>query len=225
MLIVAHQFLTNDEVKTLTGLAAQGRFSDGRASSGKHLSEAKRNLQMAPTDEQAAVLNKTMLGALQRCTEFHDFAFPRHIAAIRINRYDEGMAYGTHLDSPLLGDQQDLTVRSDISFTVFLSGPDSYDGGELRMQTPFGAEEVKLFAGDAVIYATVVPHEVVEVTRGSRLAVIGWAQSFVRDPAQRQILYDLNKAREALRQSGADPASVDRLVKCFSNLMRMWTEG
>ncbi len=90
---------------------------------------------------------------------------------------------------------------------------------------PSGVEEAKLFPGDAVVYATVAPHEVVKVTRGVRVAVIGWLQSYVRDPAQRQILYDMNRARQNLRESGADRESVELLVKCYGNLMRIWLDG
>lgn len=133
MLIVIPQLLTDDEVKALAGLAETARFTDGRASAGGYLKGAKNNLQMEATREQQALLQNTMLGALQRCTEFHDFAVPRHIAAFRINRYRIGMAYGSHLDNPLIGDTE--TLRSDISMTVFLSDPASYDGGELRLET------------------------------------------------------------------------------------------
>ncbi len=152
MLIVIPQLLSDGEVKALAGLAETARFSDGRASAGGYLKGAKNNLQMEATQEQQALLQNTMLGALQRCTEFHDFAVPRHIGAFRINRYQIGMTYGSHLDNPLIGDTQ--TLRSDISMTVFLSDPASYDGGELRLETPFGVEEAKLFPGDAVVYAT-----------------------------------------------------------------------
>ncbi len=223
MLIVIPQLLTDGEVKSLAGLAETARFTDGRASAGGYLKGAKNNLQMEATQEQQALLQNTLLGALQRCTEFHDFAVPRHIAAFRINRYRVGMAYGSHLDNPLIGDTE--TLRSDLSMTVFLSDPASYDGGELRLETPFGVEEAKLFPGDAVVYATVVPHEVVEVTRGVRVAVVGWLQSYVRDPARRQILYDMNRARQRLRDTGADQEAVERLVRCYGNLMRMWLDG
>ena len=223
MLMVIPQLLTDDEVKALAGLAETARFTDGRASAGGYLKGAKNNLQMEATQEQHALLQNTMLGALQRSIPFHDFAVPRHIADFRINRYEVGMAYGSHLDNPLIGDSE--TLRSDISMTVFLSDPASYDGGELRLETPFGVEEAKLFPGDAVVYATVVPHEVVEVTRGVRVAVIGWLQSYVRDPAQRQILYDMNRARQRLRDTGADQEAVERLVRCYGNLMRMWLDG
>lgn len=188
MLIVVPQLLNEAEVRSLVELAGQGRFGDGRSSSGAYLSSAKNNLQLEPTEAQRTLLQNTMLGALQRSIEFQDFTVPRHIAAFRINRYDVGMKYARHLDNPLIGDTQ--TMRSDVSMTVFLNDPADYDGGELRMETPFGFEEAKMFPGDAVIYATVVPHEVAEVTRGARLAVIGWLQSYIRDPAQRQILYD-----------------------------------
>jgi len=223
MLLVVPQLLNAEEVRALRELAQHGRFTDGRSSSGSHLSEAKQNLQMLPSDEQMAALNKIVMGALSRCVAFHDFAIPRHTSGFRINRYDVGMAYGKHLDNPILGDMGSL--RSDISMTAFLSDPGSYDGGELRLETPYGIEDVKLPVGDAVIYATVVPHEVVRVTRGSRLAVIGWLQSHIRDPAQRQILYDMNRAREALRQTGADEDAIKLLVKTYGNLMRMWMDG
>lgn len=223
MILVVPQILNDSELRTLTDLAARSQFTDGRGSAGSYLAEAKHNLQMVASQEQTAALHQLVVPALQRCVAFHDFAIPRHLSGFRINRYDVGMEYRRHLDNPLIGDQQ--TVRSDISVTLFLSDPDSYDGGELRLETPYGVEEAKLFPGDALFYATVVPHEVVKVTRGVRLAVIGWIQSYVRDPAHRQILHDLNRARQQLRRTGADEEAVELLVKSYGNLLRMWLDG
>jgi PKHD-type hydroxylase len=132
------------------------------------------------------------------------------------------MSYGTHVDDPVMG--QGELYRSDLSVTVFLVNPDSYDGGELCIQTDFGEQQVKLTAGDAVLYPSSSIHRVAEVTRGERLVAVSWIQSLVRAPEQRALLHELNLAREALLQERPDAPETEQVNHSYINLVRMWSE-
>jgi PKHD-type hydroxylase len=115
-------------------------------------------------------------------------------------------------------------VRTDVSFTLFLAEPADYDGGELVIETSAGEEDIKLPAGHLIAYPSTTLHRVAPVTRGERLVAVGWAQSYVRDLAKREILFDLETARRSLfEQSGKTP-EFDVLAKTSANLFRMWAE-
>jgi PKHD-type hydroxylase len=114
--------------------------------------------------------------------------------------------------------------RSDISITIFLNAPDTYDGGELVINTPFGEQKVKLNAGDAVLYPSSSTHRVAEVTRGERLVAVTWLQSTVRDPAKREILYNLSQVRETMIQNAGGSKETEQLSNAYMNLMRMWSD-
>jgi PKHD-type hydroxylase len=129
------------------------------------------------------------------------------------------MAYGTHVDDALMGG-----MRTDISFTLFLSDPESYDGGELVTESHAGEQPFKLPAGSLVLYPSTTLHRVEPVTRGSRLAAVGWVRSLVRDPARRELLFDLDTARKALFDRDGKSPEFDLLSKCGANLLRMWAE-
>jgi PKHD-type hydroxylase len=133
------------------------------------------------------------------------------------------MTYGDHVDDPIMG-STGPRFRSDVSMTVFLSPTEDYDGGELVVRTSFGDRRVKLPAGDAVIYPSSSLHHVAEVTRGERLVVLTWVQSYVRDPARRELLYELNLAREHLQKEAPSAAHTGQVDRSYANLVRMWSE-
>jgi PKHD-type hydroxylase len=144
---------------------------------------------------------------------------PKALTPLLFSRYGSGKEYGTHVDNPLIDG-----VRTDVSFTLFLAPPDSYDGGELVLETLSGEEDIKLPAGHLVAYPSTTLHRVAPVTAGERLAAVGWAQSYIRDGARREVLFDLETARRRLfEQSGKTP-EFDLLAKSAANLFRMWAE-
>jgi PKHD-type hydroxylase len=147
---------------------------------------------------------------------------PLKVAAPYYARYTTGMSYGSHVDDPVMG-EGDL-YRSDISVTIFLSGPDDYDGGELVIQTPFGEQRIKLPAGDAVMYPSSSRHRVAEVTRGERVVAVSWIQSMIRDANKRALLHELNLAREKLLQEKPDAEETAQVNQAYINLVRMWSE-
>ena len=129
------------------------------------------------------------------------------------------MQYGAHMDNAIMGD-----MRVDLSLTLFLSDPSEYEGGELVIDFATGERTIKLPAGSAVLYPTTAPHRVTEVTQGQRLVVVTWIRSMVRDPAAREILFDLKTAQNSLsKQLGKSP-EIDLLSKSYTNLLRRWIE-
>jgi PKHD-type hydroxylase len=134
-------------------------------------------------------------------------------------RYEKGKNYGSHVDDALIGG-----MRTDVSFTLFLSDPKSYSGGELVIESTAGEEGIKLSAGSLVAYSTTTLHRVAKVTRGERLVCVGWVRSFIRDAAHRELLFDLDPARRRLFAREGNSPDYDLISKSAANLMRMWAE-
>lgn len=222
MLLCIPQLLERQEVRQLQDMAAQGRFADGRATAGDQVAGVKHNEQLEPTKEQAAQLNAILSRAVQHNETFRFFAWPRRMTPPRISRYLSGMDYGTHLDNPIMVRPNEMPLRTDLSMTLFLSDPESYQGGELSLETPFGPKNLKLPAGDAVVYSTTMRHRVVPVAGGTRLAVVGWIESMVSDERKRQILFDLWRVRQTFKE--APDQAMTHLETSFVNLSKMWSE-
>lgn len=214
--------LTEEEIVKLHEIAQTHEFSDGKKTAGKFVRDAKQNLQLTSADKGAKEVNDLVMAALKRNTEFKNLTFPRRIVPFRLNLYEEGMEYGWHVDDPIIPGN-DL-VRSDFSITVFLSDPSTYDGGELALQTAAGEARIKLNPGDAVVYTTTMLHRVLPVTRGRRLAAVTWIQSMIRDPSDREILYDLRAVLEVTAKSAPGSEEQRLLMRAYSNLVKRWAE-
>lgn len=221
MLLCLTSVLTAEETSTLRRLLANAGFVDGKLTAGFRARRVKVNEQMRKTEETRQA-DTVVIEALRRHGGFTAAAFPNRIDAPLFSRYRPGMRYGPHTDDALL--QRQRPLRADVAVTVFLSEPVEYDGGELVVQTNFGPQEVKLPAGDAVVYPASSVHHVAEVTRGERLAAVTWVQSLVRDPARREVLHDLLAIRRLLAGSMPDAPETDLVFKTYSNLLRMWAE-
>jgi PKHD-type hydroxylase len=150
---------------------------------------------------------------------FKAAARPKQLTGLLVSRYGPGMEYGLHVDDALMHG-----MRTDLSFTVFLSGPDTYEGGELVIAGNDADSSIKLAAGSAVVYPTTSLHKVAPVTAGERLVVVGWVRSFLRRADERELLFDLDAAVAELRQSGAAKPLLDRILKVRANLLRLWAE-
>ena len=164
-----------------------------------------------------------VMGKLVQNPTYIAAAFAKKIATPFYARYTEGMYYGNHIDDPIMG-PPNQRYRTDISITIFLNEPEAYDGGELVVSTAFGEQKVKLNAGDAVLYPSSSTHQVAEVTRGERLVVVTWLQSTIRDPAKREILYNLSQARETLIEKSPASKELEQLSNGYVNLLRMWSD-
>ena len=165
-----------------------------------------------------------MLAALARNPLYFAAALPLKTLAPRFNRYADGGSYGFHVDGAVMRAGGEDHVRSDISCTLFLADPEEYEGGELIVSDTYGEHEVKLPAGDAIVYPSSSLHKVAPVTRGARLASFFWVQSMVRDDGCRRLLFEMDGSIESLRRSGADADAVLQLTGVYHNLLRRWAE-
>ena len=178
------------------------RFMDGGRSAGMAARRVKLNEELSLADARLRELNNIVMGSLVKHPTYQSAAMPLRIATPFYARYTSGMAYGNHVDDPIMG-QGDL-YRTDVSVTIFLNAPDEYQGGELVIQTAFGEQQVKLPAGDAVLYPSSSVHRVAEISAGERLVAVSWIQSLIRDPDKRALLHELNQARETLLHDKPD---------------------
>jgi len=223
MLMEIPRLLSAEEVRRLRELADKGQTVDGKATAGEHVRHLKNNLEIQLERKYAIEVDTTVRSALRNNELFQDFAHPRLIAPPILNRYEPGMEYGEHMDNAFATIQGQV-MRTDMSVTVFLSDPDSYEGGNLRLETPVGEKQVKLNAGDAVAYSTTMLHRVQPVTAGARVAAITWVQSYVRDAAKREILFDLHRLMKKARARDKDSAETRSLFKTYLNLLKMWAD-
>jgi PKHD-type hydroxylase len=211
--------LEPSEVSEIARGLGAARFEDGRATANGPAARVKNNLQADGGEE----LRRLVLAGLARSERFRQAAMPKTVMAPVFNRYDAGMEYGAHVDAPTTRGAD--PVRLDASVTVFLSDPGTYEGGELVIETLSGGIGIKLAAGDAVVYPASTLHRVAKVRSGTRLAAITWVRSLVRDPAQRELLCELDVARASLEKRAPDArAELDLLNRTLCNLVRMWSD-
>lgn len=215
MPIVLGDILTEAELPVIAEAAAGLDFASGAASAGKIARGVKDNLQAQRGPATDAVLEK-LRSRLMANPLFQAVAYPRAVAAMLISRTEGGGQYGNHIDNALIAG-----ARADVSFTLFLSSPDSYEGGELVITDRAEDRAFKLAQGEAVVYPSDSLHRVNPVTSGSRLVAIGWITSWIRDAAQREILFDLWQA-VARAEAVGDTDLVHQVSKSRSNLLRMW---
>ena len=222
MLITIEGVLSPEEVAAARAFMAQGEFKDGKLSAGKMAEGVKHKQELDQSSDIFKRLNSVVLNRLIRHPHYQAAALPNKLTAPFYSKYTQGMHYGAHVDDPLMGSGPYL--RTDVATTLYLSDPETYEGGETCVMTDFGEQRIKLSAGSAVVYPSSSLHYVSEIKSGERLALILWAQSSVREPAKRALLYDLWQSRESLL--AAQPSSKDtrRIDHVYANLVRMWAE-
>ena len=215
------------DVAALRAIVDAGDWQDGNATSGHQSALAKRNDQLAEGSDAARRGGALVLDALAASPLFVAAALPLKVYPPLFNRYAGGQAFGDHVDGAVrLRAGSDFRVRTDLSATLFLSDPDSYDGGALIIDDGFAPHRVKLPAGHLALYPASSVHRVEPVTRGARVAAFFWVQSMVRDDGARRILFDLDQSVQAIAavQGHADPAVI-RLTGVYHNLLRRWAEA
>ncbi|MFV0680574.1 Fe2+-dependent dioxygenase [Ottowia sp.] len=228
MLLTLPQLLAPEEVAHIRArlLAPEAIWHDGARSAGSQAVTFKHNQQLAQNCPVLPELQALVLDALGRDPLVFSAALPKKIFNPLFNRYsDSGQHYGAHIDGAVLHSQRpDQWVRTDLSCTVFLAEPDSYDGGELVIQDTLGTQSIKLAAGDAVLYPGNRLHEVTPVTRGERLASFFWIESMVRSEEQRHLLFDMDMALLKLRQRHGESDETLRLSDTYHRLLRLWAD-
>lgn len=222
MLLQIPNLLNSAQLEKLQEIIAASDFVDGRLTAGMAAGRVKANEELAQDPQVLQRLYRVIMASLGHNEIFRSAALPAKVADFIFARYQPGMRYGDHVDDPIMG--QGAKFRSDVSMTVFLNPPEEYDGGELVIRTPFGDQQVKLDAGHAVVYPSASVHRVAEVTRGERLVALTWIQSFVRDAAQRELLYELDQSRQQLLRSDPESDLTKNVDRSYVNLLRMWAE-
>jgi PKHD-type hydroxylase len=222
MIVQLQDVLNGKQLGQIRELIAGSGFVDGKLSAGMEARAVKNNEELAADDRTVNSLNRIVMGSLIRHTTYQAAAFPLRVAAPFYARYTEGMAYGEHVDDPVMGTGD--RYRSDIAITIFLSGPECYEGGELAISTSFGEQTVKLPAGDAILYPASSLHQVKEVTSGERLVAATWVQSMIRDPAKREVLFNLSRSRDHLLETAPNEKFTSLISQSYVNLLRMWSE-
>jgi PKHD-type hydroxylase len=226
-MIAIPDVLAGDALARVRALVEGGAWIDGNVTSGHQSALAKRNRQLPEGSAAAREAGGIILDALGRTALFVAAALPRKVFPPLFNSYEGGEAFGTHVDGAIrMLAGSDFRLRSDLSATLFLAEPDSYDGGELIVETPFGEQRAKLPMGHMLLYSSSSLHRVAPVTRGRRLASFFWIESMVRDDGARRVLLELDEGVRGATAAlgGADPAVV-KLTGVYHNLLRRWAES
>jgi len=226
VLIEIPSLLTHDEIAAVHRTLDAADWVDGNVTSGPQSALAKHNQQLPEEGAAAHTAGAQVLAALSRSALFFAAALPLRIYPPLFNRYDVGDGFGTHIDNAVRTRRStEFRVRSDVSATLFLADPSSYDGGELLVETAFGTQSVKLPAGHLLLYPASSLHRVAPITRGRRLASFFWVQSMVRDDGARRTLFELDSAIQALAQdSGQANPAIIQLTGVYHNLLRRWAD-
>lgn len=224
MLLIIENLLNKDEVKQFRALMAQATWEPGVKTAGSLARSAKQNLQLDDSSEIATSLRNHILRKLGQHPLFMSAALPGKIYPPKFNCYKDGGTYGTHIDSAIMPvPGTNMSVRGDLSATLFLSEPDEYVGGELEIDGVQGGEGIKLAAGDMVLYSSGFEHRVNPVVEGARYASFFWIESYVRDEKNRSTLFELDQTIQQLTQKlDAGDKDVLKLTGIYHNLLRTW---
>lgn len=222
MLLILGDVLSPEQLDAVQSQIAFLDWTDGARTAGERARRVKQNEQADLSSGIGPGLHERLLKAVSGHPVLRAAAQPKTFSRLLVSRTSDGGGYGAHIDNALMAHGIG-SLRSDLSFTLFLTPPEDYDGGELRIHLPGGEEAVKLAAGDLVLYPSTTIHEVAPVTRGERLVCVGWIESLVREADRREILFDLEHLRTDLRaQLPPDAPQLLALDKSVANLLRMW---
>jgi PKHD-type hydroxylase len=227
MMIAIPGVLSPSELERCRALLGKAEWVDGNVTSGHQSALAKRNRQIVEDSAEAKEVGAIILAALGRTPLFIAAALPAKIFPPLFNRYGVGEDFGTHIDNAVrLKQGSEFRLRSDLSATLFLAGPEEYEGGELVVEDHLGAHSVKLPAGDMILYPASSLHRVTPVTRGERTASFFWIQSMVRDDGARTMLFDLDSSIQTLAADrGHDDPAIIRLTGVYHNMLRRWADA
>lgn len=226
MLITIPEVLGSAAIDYFREALTASTWVDGRATAGQQSGRVKVNEQLPEGSVVAVELGERILDALARNPLFLSAALPLRIFPPLFNRYAGGQHFGTHVDNAIRAIPNSVTrIRTDLSATLFISDPESYDGGELVIEGQYGAQEIKLAAGDMVLYPSTSLHHVTPVTRGARVCSFFWMQSLVRSTEDRSLLFDMDQTiQELAAERGLEDTTVVQLSGIYHNLVRRWAE-
>lgn len=225
MILPIPSVLTAEQVACARRILEQAEWVDGKVTAGHQSARAKDNMQIPEKHPAAREVGEMILAALGRNALFISAALPARVFPPLFNRYSGGQAFGTHVDNAIRQvASTGSRVRTDLSATLFFTGPEEYDGGELIIEDTYGTHEVKLPSGHMILYPSTSLHQVRPVTRGARLCSFFWIQSMIRDDGERTLLFDLDTAIQSLNEQYAEDPAVVQLTGVYHNLVRRWAE-
>jgi PKHD-type hydroxylase len=225
MLLHLPNVLDQTQIRAMRQALDEAMWTDGRETVGHQGAKVKRNQQLPDASPLRAELGRVVLDALSGQPLYHAATLPLRTLTPRFNRYEGGGQYGFHVDGAVMSLSGGEQLRSDVSCTLFLTEPEEYDGGELIISDTYGEHEVKLPAGDAILYPSSSLHRVAPVTRGARVAAFFWIQSLIRDDGQRRLLFELDTSIQRLSATGAESEAVLQLTGVYHNLLRQWVDS
>lgn len=223
MILTFADVITVEEQRKILTLIEQAPFVDGRTTAGAAAAKVKNNEQLSRDAPAYREITDIVLGALRRNDTFRAAVLPKQMHSMIVNRYSDGMGYGFHVDNATMVNGEQLW-RSDVSMTLFLNHRTEYEGGELGVESGSGELQFKLKARAMICYPSTSLHRVFQVTKGHRLAVVAWIHSLVRDPGEREVLYDLHVTAQRLLEQYGKTREYDLVSKSLANLTRRWAE-
>ncbi|MBB3034878.1 Fe2+-dependent dioxygenase [Alteriqipengyuania lutimaris] len=222
MILTIAAIESEDDLARIDALVAQLVWRDGARTAGASARAVKQNEQADMTGKAGRELGAMVLSAIEEHPVVRAAARPRRMSNILVSKTRDGGHYGPHVDNAMMR-KGAAKLRSDISFTLFLAPPDTYEGGELTIHSAGSTQSVKGERGQLVLYPSSSIHEVRPVTSGERIVCVGWIESLLPDPSQRELLFDLENLRTTMRRSlPANSAEMLTLDKSIANLLRMW---
>jgi PKHD-type hydroxylase len=222
MIFSIDDILNSEELDEIVSTLNEAEFVDGKLTAGWHAKLVKNNRQLKKGTSQNDLLQQKIKAALSRNALFQTAIRPKTIHSLLFSCYEKGMSYDRHVDNALMGSS--IVYRSDVSFTIFLNSPDEYEGGELIIEGMQNETSYKLAAGSVILYPSTTLHRVNSITKGKRLVAVGWVQSFIKDPGDRELLFDLETVRRSIFAKEGKTAEFDLLSKSIANLLRKWAD-
>lgn len=222
MIICIENVIQTADLELILNKLKKAEFIDGKLTAGWYAKEVKNNLQLSSNSDIILELQEIINQALEQEALFQSAIKPKKIRPILFSRYQPGMYYDYHIDNVIMGEED--RMRSDVSLTLFLSDPNSYEGGELVIDHSLGEQSFKLDAGSMIVYPSTTLHRVDPVTSGERFVAVTWVQSLVRDAGDREILFDLDTTRKSIYQKYGKTTEFDLLSKSHANLLRKWAD-
>lgn len=222
MITVLENIISSQQLKQIRDVTSKIKFEDGAETAGWHAKKVKINQQAQDGQEDLLGIQKLVTEVVQSNPTSNSACLPNRLSMPLVSRYTRGMEYRAHIDDAIRAGNPGM--RTDISYTLFISPPNWYEGGELVISEGCGERYVKLEAGSVIFYPSDTLHWVNKITQGERVAAVGWIQSVVRDPRKREVLFDLDMSRRETFEVHGKNKVFDRLAKSYSNLLRMWGE-
>jgi len=225
MILHIPNVLSEEQIKECRKLLDEANWIDGKTTAGDQAKQVKNNQQLKEKDKLTQYLREMVTDALRCNPLFISAALPNHIISPFFNRYENSGDYGNHVDNSILYDtQMNKNYRTDISCSLFFTDPEEYEGGEMVIEDTYGTHEVKLPAGDLILYPSTSLHRVEPVTKGVRMVSFMWVQSMIRSAWKRSILFELDNNIQSLRLKYGETQEAVNFSIHYHKLMQEWSE-